>query len=45
MIYNIFKIEQREGTVMRIVCELDRLIDEEKFNMEAAKKMKEEDLK
>ena len=38
MIYNIFKIEQREGTVMRIVCELDRLIDEEKFNMEAAKR-------
>lgn len=30
---------------MRSVCELDRLINEEKFDVEAAKKMKEEDLK
>lgn len=38
MIYNIFKIEQREGTAMRSVYELDRLIDEVKFDMEAAKR-------
>lgn len=38
VIYNIFKIEQREGTATRSVCELDRLIDEEKFDVEAAKR-------
>ena len=38
VIYNIIKIEQREGTAMRSVCELDRLIDEENFDVEAAKR-------